>query len=230
MAEHALDGEAIQLLNWNMAKGRHRGWKHDLAHLGHQADLLLIQEAQLEYDIPRLLGDHYCWSFAPGFSRPGYNTGVMSLCRAETLNPSAHSHQEPWTRLPKAALITEYRLRGLSDTLLVLNIHGINFTAGTKRFEQQLRSLGNELLRHHGPIVFSGDFNTWRRKRLHIVERLLHALDMQPIEFAVDHRKQVFGCALDHIFVRGLMPSHAKVQRVYSSDHNPLLTTLCLTH
>ncbi|MGI9292537.1 MAG: hypothetical protein ACR2PS_01025, partial [Pseudomonadales bacterium] len=51
-------------------------------------------------------------------------------------------------------------------------------------------------------------------------------LQLQPVQFASDNRKQAFGMALDHIFVRGLYKKTASVRPVCSSDHNPMTVTL----
>ena len=79
MLAEALNANHIQVLNWNIAKGSRAGWERDLAHLAHASDLVIIQEAKLEYDIPQLFGSECCWTFAPGFTRPDHSTGVMTL-------------------------------------------------------------------------------------------------------------------------------------------------------
>ena len=75
--------------------------------LSRDADLVLIQEARLEDNLPELVEENYCCTFAPGFARQDHNTGVLTMSRARTINPSLHQHREPWTRLPKAAVVTE---------------------------------------------------------------------------------------------------------------------------
>jgi len=225
-----LDGSNLRLVNWNIAKGRHFGWREDLLAISRDADLILIQEARLEDNIPDLVEGVYCCTFAPGYSRQNLNSGVLTMSRAKTINPSLHQHREPWTRLPKASTVTEYSLAGQDENLLVANVHAINFTAGTRSFRHQLQSLYDEMLRHHGPIIFSGDFNTWRRRRVHIVDEMVRALDLKPVYFPLDHRRQAFGFALDHIFVRGLVDVEAHVLPVYSSDHNPMAVELTVNH
>lgn len=228
MLKDALNPHEIILLNWNIAKGKHKGWEQDFSALCKEVDIALLQEAKLEYDMPSLFNEHCCWSFAPGFTRPDHSTGVMTLSVAETVNRSLHSHREPWTRIPKAALISEYKLADNDFTLMVANVHAINFTAGVRSFKRQLYGLLDELLHHHGPIIFAGDFNTWRRKRLSIVDDIIQILGLEVVKFASDNRKQAFGMALDHVFVRGLTGKTSEVQSVYSSDHNPMIVSLAL--
>lgn len=226
MSLPALDPSHISLLNWNIAKGKHAGWEYDLAKLCRQADLATLQEAKLEYHLPAQFGKACCWSFAPGFTLPDHSTGVMTLSAAETVNHSLHSHREPWTRIPKAALVSEYRLQGYDFTLMVANVHAINFTAGVASFKRQLTGVLDELLHHNGPIILAGDFNTWRRKRLTIVDDIIHTLGLEVVHFAGERRKHAFGLALDHVFVRGLKGREAWVHQVSSSDHNPMMVTL----
>lgn len=228
MLRDALDPDNIRLLNWNIAKGKHKGWQRDFSSLCETVDIALLQEAKLEYNMPSLFGEECCWSFAPGFTRPDHSTGVMTLSAAQTENSSLHSHREPWTRIPKAALISEYKLKGVELNLMVANVHAINFTAGVRSFKRQLYSLLDELLHHHGPIIFAGDFNTWRRKRLSIVDDIIQILGLEAVHFPFDCRKQAFGMALDHVFVRGLKGKTSSVEAVYSSDHNPMIVDLAL--
>lgn len=228
MLRKALDPHHITLLNWNIAKGKHKGWQEDFRHLCESVDIALLQEAKLEYDMPALFNEHCCWSFAPGFTRPDHSTGVMTLSVAQTINRSLHSHREPWTRIPKAALISQYHLAETDLTLMVANVHAINFTAGIRSFRRQLYALLDELLHHHGPIILAGDFNTWRRKRLSIVDDMIQILGLEVVHFAHDCRKQAFGLALDHVFVRGLRGKSSEVTSVYSSDHNPMVVTLAI--
>lgn len=225
MAHYALDPNRIRVLSWNIAKGRHHGWQQDLAQLCHHSDLALIQEARLEHDMHQLMGD-CCWAFAPGYQRRNLTTGVLTVARAETVDHNPHSHREPLTRLPKAALITEYRLRDCSHSLKVANVHAINFTPGTGHFRRQLEAIYRELRDHKGPLIVSGDFNTWRTKRHSVLAALVEALRLHSIDYNEDCRRQAFGQALDHILYRGLRYQSCRVSPVISSDHNPIRATL----
>ncbi|HEY3697813.1 MAG TPA: endonuclease/exonuclease/phosphatase family protein [Spongiibacteraceae bacterium] len=225
MPQHALDPEHIHVVSWNIAKGGNQDWQSDLQHLTHNADLALIQEARLEHSMHQVMPDA-CWAFAPGFRRRNHTTGVMTIARAETIYHSTHRHREPFTLLPKAALITEYRLKNRADTLLVANVHAINFTPGTGHFQRQLQAIVTPLAAHTGPLILSGDFNTWRGKRQRILQELIDYLDLHTIAFAHDHRRHSFGFALDHLFYRGLYHKSGIVSRVFSSDHNPISVVL----
>lgn len=225
MPLHALNPNQIRVLSWNIAKGRHRDWHTDLSRLAHESDLALIQEARLEHAMHQVIPDA-CWAFAPGYRRQNVTTGVLTVSRAETIERFLHSHREPLIGLPKAALVTEYRLQGMTQTLLVANVHAINFTPGTGHFHRQLLSVAHRIAHHQGPLILCGDFNTWRHKRLRILDELIAALDLTPVQFEQDHRRVAFGFALDHIFYRGLHHKSGAVDRVYTSDHNPISAVL----
>jgi endonuclease/exonuclease/phosphatase (EEP) superfamily protein YafD len=225
MPLHALDPKHIHVVSWNIAKGSLQDWHGDLQHLTHNADLALIQEAKLEHYMHQVMPDS-CWAFAPGYRRHNHTTGVMTIARAETIQRSAHRHREPFTLLPKAALITEYRLKDRDDTLLVANVHAINFTPGTGHFRRQLHAVVAPLEHHRGPIILSGDFNTWRGKRQRILEELIGYLGLHTASYDQDHRRCSFGFALDHLFYRGLHHKSGIVSRVFSSDHNPISVVL----
>lgn len=225
MPQHAFDPAHIHVVSWNIAKGKNKDWHGDLQYLTQNADLALIQEAKLEHGMHQVMPDA-CWSFAPGYRLPNHTTGVLTIARAETIQHRAHWHREPFTLLPKAALITEYRLQNRDDTLLVANVHAINFTPGTRHFQQQLQSIVDQLERHRGPIIFSGDFNTWRGKRQRILLDLIGYLELHAAAYDHDHRRHTFGFALDHLFYRGLKHKRGIVNRVFSSDHNPISVVL----
>ena len=227
MPLHSLDSKKIRVLSWNIAKGRHREWRHDLHRLSQEADLALLQEARLEHAMHQVIPDS-CWAFAPGYQRRNLTSGVLTISRAETIDRFHHSHREPLTLLPKAALVTEYRLRSSPHTLLVANVHAINFTAGTRHYHHQLLSVAHRIAHHAGPLIVSGDFNTWRNKRQRILDELIRELGLTAIAYDQDHRRQAFGFALDHIFYRGLTHRQTRVDRVHTSDHNPISTVFAI--
>lgn len=225
MPIEALNPNHIEVLCWNIAKGRHPSWQHDLDHLSRRVDLALLQEAKLEHAMHQTIPD-CCWAFAPGYSRLNHTTGVLTAARAQTVNRRLHAHREPFTRLPKAALVTEYRLAGRSDSLMVANVHAINFEPGTVHFRRQLHAVASALGEHEGPLLVCGDFNTWRQKRVLIVHELIQALGLAPLGFEQDLRRSAFGFALDHVFFRGLEATSGTVTRVMTSDHNPINAVL----
>ena len=131
---------------------------------------------------------------------------------------------EPLALLPKSSLLTYYPIKNTQQTLLVANIHAINFTLGTGRFTQQLMEIKALLAQHSGPIVFAGDFNTWSDQREELLDQIIgdEKLGLLKVEFVSTVETLAWGHRLDHIFFRGLKVISAEIIPVESSDHYPL--------
>ncbi len=227
-AASKLDTSSISLFNWNVRKKRARGWRQDFETHSNGADLVLFQEASIREETIAEIDSSRHWSFAPGYSKQGEITGVMTLSGTKPLTQCSFVHFEPLLRTPKATSITEYGLTGTDQTLVVVNVHAVNFSLGTGAFEAQFNEIHQVLEYHDGPIILSGDLNTWRSKRTRIVEDLAASLDLVAIDFETDHRVRFFGNALDHIYIRGLRTLDASTEIVDTSDHNPMTAILSL--
>ncbi len=214
-----LAGESLQLLNWNIAKQSRDGWQKILAGAS-SADLILIQEAKLEETLYRALPGH--WSFAPGYIKDKMFTGVATISRVPPISYCSIEVMEPWLKTPKAALITEFALRDSQQTLLVANIHAVNFSLGIDEFRQQIDLVSQTLAEHKGPIIFSGDFNTWNNARQQYLLSQVERLQLQAVHYDNDSRKRFITMPLDHIFTRGLTIQNSQVDATDSSDHNPM--------
>lgn len=221
-----LDASSISLFNWNVRKKRASGWREDFESYADGADLILFQEASIREETIAEIDASRHWSFAPGYSRRGEITGVMTLSGTRPLTQCSFVHFEPWLRTPKATSITEYGLTDTEQTLVVANVHAVNFSFGTGAFERQFREIRQVLENHDGPVILSGDLNTWRSKRTRIVEDLAASLELVAIDFEKDHRVRIFGSALDHIYVRGLRTLDSSTEIVKTSDHNPMTVVL----
>jgi endonuclease/exonuclease/phosphatase (EEP) superfamily protein YafD len=227
-AAGALDSRNISVVNWNIQKGRNTEWVRDLDEIGMQPDLLILQEASIKTVVWRDLVPEHHESFAEGFGPDWSPSGVMTVSAARPLTECELVAHEPWFGTRKATLITEYALSGTDQTLLVVNIHGINFALGISDLENQFAQARAVIDQHRGPVVFSGDFNTWRSERARVLDEMLAALGLTALDFDVDHRKRFFGWALDHIYVRGLYSEQATTLQSKASDHNPMAVRLRL--
>jgi len=223
-----LDSGDIEILNWNIQKGGNPLWKSDLEQLAELPDLMLFQEAALNTEDWNDLASSLHRSFAPGYRTKKSLTGVMTVSAAQPLTQCNLVAREPWLRSPKATMISEYGLTGTDETLLVVNVHSVNFTFGVRDFSRQIKDIQSVVAEHSGPVLLSGDFNTWRGRRSAIVEQVADSLGLEKLEFAEDHRKRVFGQPLDHIYVRGFEVVQATTRQVQTSDHNPMSVRLRL--
>lgn len=217
-----LDSSNITLFNWNVHKTRERRWREDFDMLAGNADLVLFQEASLREETIAEIDTSRHWSFAPGYRKKGEVTGVMTLSSVKPMTQCSFVHSEPWLRTPKATSVTQYALSNTDQTLVVINIHAVNFSFGTGAFEKQFAQVQQVLENHDGPIILSGDLNTWRAKRVQIVNELASSLQLTAVTFEDDHRVKFFGNTLDHIYIRGLRAIDTSTKVVDTSDHNPM--------
>jgi len=226
-SEHdELDSGDIRLVNWNIQKGGDPEWTTDLATFQARPHLVILQEVPFNTTAwDAVVGDGY-QSFAPGYRTSRAVSGVMTLSTAKPLTQCNLVSVEPWLRSAKATVITEYGLTDTDQTLLVINVHAVNFTFGTRVFERQIWDAIAVANDHAGPILLSGDFNTWHSRRIAILSEMASSLDLETLNFDEDHRKRVFGQPLDHIYVRGLEAIQATTREVNSSDHNPMSARL----
>ncbi len=223
-----LNSADIRIVNWNIQKGGDPDWLVDLTTFTGEPDLMIFQEALLnEAAWGDIATDHYR-SFAPGHRTRRSLTGVMTLSSARPLLQCNLVSLEPWLRSPKATVITEYGLTDTDQTLLVVNIHAINFTFGISAFKAQIERALFVMNEHEGPILLSGDFNTWHARQSTVLHGMTERLGLKMLDYEEDFRKRAFGQPLDHIYVRGLQVISATTSVAKSSDHNPMSARLSL--
>lgn len=227
-AHNELDSGNISIVNWNIHKGVNPQWTIDLATFEGDPDLMVFQEAALNSNAWGVVTADQYHSFSPGYRTRQSLTGVMTVSAVKPLTQCNLVSVEPWLRSPKATVITEYGLTGTDLTLLLVNIHVVGFTFGTFEFRQQILQAKSVLDNHAGPILLSGDFNTWRWRRSEILDEMTDSLGLEKLAYDEDHRKRVFGQPLDHIYVRGLEVIEATTHDIASSDHNPMSARLRL--
>lgn len=223
-----LNSAKIHLLNWNIQKGKQLGWQSDLYSIASDSQLVLMQEASLDPEIINAERLASYWSFAPGTRQKDILTGVLTLSSIAPLTHCNLTDWEPWLRTPKATSITEYALNGTDATLVVVNTHAVNFTLGVESYGRQFDRIFATLQDHDGPLIVSGDFNSWNSGREELLQSLIDRLQLTALDYHVDQRVEVFGRPIDHIYIRGLQTLAASSTAVNSSDHNPITVILSL--
>jgi len=224
-----LDSGGFKILNWNIFKGMKDGWKDDFKNLILSHDILTIQEARLTDDLKKLLKKgHYNWNISIAFKNNGKGIGVLTASRIAPAFTCTFRIKEPLFSLPKTTMVTLYSLSNTDKTLMVVNIHSINLTLGTGSFKKQLQKVENIVSRHYGPVIISGDINTWSGKRMAILKDFSSRLGLKAVQFKKEGRKRVFGHALDHIYYRELTVNDSAIINVTSSDHNPMLVSFSM--
>ncbi len=223
-----LNAARIDLLNWNIKKGEMPNWRADLELLGEDKHLVLIQEATRSMSSTEALPRGSIWSFAAGYVSRNHLTGVATASQIKPVSACRLTAYEPWSKTPKATSITKFALADSDLNLLVVNTHMINFAVGLKDYGYQLSAIREVLRGHDGPVIISGDFNTWRPGRHKLLRVFIADLDFDEITFKQDRRLQFFGSTLDHVFVAGISVLQAETHDVKSSDHNPMTLSLSI--
>ncbi|WP_227136071.1 endonuclease/exonuclease/phosphatase family protein [Kosakonia radicincitans] len=215
--------EKIRVLVWNIFKQQRAEWLSVLQNFGRDAHLVLLQEAQTTPELVRFATTNYLAADqVPAFVLPQHPSGVMTLSSAHPVYCCPLREREPILRLAKSALVTVYPLPDLRN-LMVVNVHAVNFSLGVDVYSKQLLPIGDQILRHNGPVIMAGDFNAWSRPRMNALYRFTRDMFLRQVRFTDDNRRRAFGRPLDFIFYRGLNVEEASVLVTRASDHNPLL-------
>lgn len=218
----------IDLLNWNIKKGSLEGINKDLRNVSLGKELVILQEVDRDSGVQGQLNGIGYESFSQGFTTRSRTTGVATYSTSKPVSECHLVSIEPVLRTPKAISITEYSLAHSDKSLLVVNVHAVNLSLGLVRYREQIDQIRQVVSVHNGPAILSGDFNTWRKKRMEIVADMVDELSFSPVSFSTDHRTRFNGNALDHVFVRGLTVKNSRTGQFASSDHNPISVELRL--
>ena len=239
-----LPSDRLCILNWNIAKENQQTlWQQEFSTIvqQHRPHLCFLQEARVPWPEPRPLlslkqeaiTSTFGWYFIPNLIHhpQRYAAGVLTASKTPALNSAAlySPHYEPFLQTRKVALVTEYPIARQRQTLLTINVHGINFVRSHK-FQAQMNQIEQAILHHTGPLILAGDFNTWRPKRMQMLQTAVQRLKLKPAQFSSDHQNNLKrflrSDPLDHIFYRGLEPQATQVlDKMTSSDHKPMIVS-----
>lgn len=208
----------FRLVNWNVHKGQDKGWQEDLARLSKQADFVLLQEATQHQN----LSTFSTALFVSSFSFKDLLSGVKTFTKTQPEWYCGGGVAEPLIQIPKVASVMSFSLEK-DASLLLINVHLINFEWGISAYQTQLEQLFSFVENHQGPIIMSGDFNAWNEHRLNFVNNLMQKYGLDAVTLSQDERLRFLGYPLDYIFTRGIKVVSATSEVVTSSDHNPLL-------
>lgn len=221
-----IDSSEIRLLNWNVLKGSRKQWQSDFQRLVSSADIVALQEAQLHSEFEtELESSKFHWDMTTAFRYGGAETGVLVGSNVKPYSSCTLHASEPLIKIPKTALVTKYRIQGSEKVLLLANIHMINFSIGTHEYQQQVSRLIKVIKQHDGPMIVTGDFNTWSEKRIEIISSMISELALSEVIYETDNRLTVFGNPVDHVYFRGLETLRANTESLESSDHNPMIVS-----
>ena len=227
----ALNSQGFRVLNWNSYKGNDSKWQEEFERLSRLSDLVVLQEGYLSDDLQDLLNKkQYNWDIAKAFTYKDIYTGVLTASKVKPDFLCSFRVREPFIGVPKTVLITRYPLSGTDEYLVIANIHMINFSFDLQDYRAQLEKAVEVISQHQGPLIISGDFNSWNKTRRKLLADTMKELGAKEVVFNTDHRATFIGQRVDHIFYRKLVPLEALTERVKTSDHNPMLVTFRLAN
>ena len=222
-APREITQKTFRLLVWNLHKGQDAGWQQALNRLAQGRDLLLLQEVLNTQELAAQYSSRFPTAlYASAFAYLQQQSGVEILSQFAPHFYCAGAKSEPWIRIPKVGAAMSLPLPN-GQALLLVNVHLINFEINPTAYEAQLRTLMQLVSQHQGPLVLSGDFNSWNGYRAQIIRKVINEFGLEEVSFEQDHRLRFLGNPLDHIFVRGLNVLNATTEPTESSDHAPLL-------
>ena len=213
-----LAASRFHLITWNVHKGQDTGWQEDLERLSKQADFVLLQEATQHQN----LSTFSTALFVSSFSFNELLSGVKTFTQTQPEWYCGGGVAEPIIQIPKVASVMNLPLEK-GNSLLLINVHLINFEWGISAYQAQLEQLFSFVENHQGPIIMAGDFNAWNEDRLNLVNNLMKKYGLDSVALSQDERVRFLGYPLDYIFTRGVKVVNATSEVVTSSDHNPLL-------
>lgn len=218
------------LLSWNIYKQQKTTWLTQLNKWAAQADFITLQEAKGEQALTNFnLAKHFTSLMNIAFTYQQENYGVNTLSHIKPQQVCGTRYKEPLSQIAKSGLASTYPIQDSLQTLLLINLHGVNFTLTATPLMEQLLPYLHLIMNHDGPIIMTGDFNTWSEARTKVVNQALTGMGLSEVVFKQDNRLHVFGRPLDHVFYRDLQVDKAQSIKTTASDHNPLLVTFSTT-
>lgn len=221
--------DSFSLLSWNIRKENlNLDFQLKLQELleKHSIDFLLFQEYKMDKS-NLILPKEYNIATAPNIETKsnlyGLLTASKSTIEKKLINLS--SSKEFYLATKKANLATHHFFAD-GEELVVVNLHAINFV-GAKNFIKELEKLQEFLSLHSCPVIVSGDFNNWSKKRFDALMELERSLDFR--QAAIKNSKYIkhfFSKPIDHLFYKGIELVEARAfDTKKMSDHNPIFAT-----
>jgi len=224
---HTSIPDTFGILCWNVYKNnkKHPGFQSFLRKEAERrvVDLILFQEASFRdnhhFELP-----HFSYDAAANLEFKGEFYGVLTASRMESSYAQAYLSEGRESILgPHKSLLLSNYLFDDGSSLLILNIHAINFRE-TQRYSKELERFLDLLKEHKGPMILAGDFNSWSNKRMDKLQKIAERLSLTAVTFKETGKvKSFMGKELDFVFYRELELIESVVMDEHKlSDHNPL--------
>ncbi len=219
--------DTFEMLCWNVHKNNQKdpGFQSFLQKEVERRDIdiILFQEASFRDNHHFGLAD-FSYDAAANleFRREFY--GVLTASRMESSYAKAYLSEGRESVLGphKSLLLSNYLFKD-GSTLLILNVHAINFREN-QRYSKELERFLDLLKEHKGPMILAGDFNSWNKQRMDKLQKITEKLSLKVVNFKETGKvKSFMGKELDFVFYRELELIESEVMDEHQlSDHNPL--------
>ncbi len=224
---HTSIPDTFEMLCWNVHKNNQKlpSFQHFLRKEVERRgiDLILFQEASFR-DNHHFKLPHFSYDAAANLEFRKEFYGVLTASRVESRYAKAYLSEGKESMLGphKSLLLSHYNFDD-GTTLLVLNVHAINFREN-QRYGIEIERFLNLIKEHKGPMILAGDFNSWNQKRMDKLQKAAQRLSLRAVPFEKTGKvKSFMGKELDFVFYRELELLEAEVIDEHKlSDHNPL--------
>lgn len=231
-----LPSNYIKALIWNIHAGEHVEFRSDYQYLTKDSHLLLMQEVDLNSALESTLEDiDLYFTHAKSYISPlsGNKKGIAtaSVAKPVTTRALRSNVVEFGATTPKAVLVQLYKLSDRKESLLVVNVHAINFVTN-EMFYQHINQIMKAIKFHKGPALIAGDFNTWNKSRLQYLDNEMNKQALERVQFnggrsSFPNLGRWFGVEiggeLDQVYFRGINIRFKEVHSaIDSSDHKPI--------
>lgn len=224
----------MKVLVWNIYKEKREqvfaaGWDK----YSQDVDLSILQEViadkNTQYELPYFM----VTSFERVRTKTKNGVATGSKVKPKQTQGMIAPTRELGFITPKAMAASYFPMVGEDESVLVLNIHALNFV-GFDAYKEQLQQAIGLIQAHTGKVIFAGDFNTnfpqADKKRAYLLDSV-QKLGLSKVEFHPDARKFLntqcdIANEIDYVFVRGFKAMEAYVPDTAASDHCPLITRL----
>lgn len=211
----------FSILNWNIHKATNKKFEEEFQILKQKHHILITQEILLNQNMQHVFSksEKFEWHVVESWLKGSSPTGVGTISKVKSLQQiPLLAGQEPLVKTPKTSLITTYKFAN-NKILMVINTHALLLASNTN-YSQQMDSIITIAKKHLGPMIWAGDFNTWKQDRWLKLKQIKQSLRLNAISFPEDNRSFL---VLDHILYRGLKLKSSKIyNRSKGSDHLPL--------
>jgi len=224
---HTSIPDTFEMLCWNVHKNNNKNPKFksflqkEVERRG--IDIILFQEASFRDNRHFELAD-FSYDAAANLEFRKEFYGVLTACKMESSYAKAYLSEGRESVLGphKSLLLSNYLFKD-GSTLLILNVHAINFREN-QRYGIELERFLNLLKEHKGPMILAGDFNSWNKQRMDKLQKVAQRLSLTAVPFSKTGKvKSFMGKELDFVFYRELELLEAEVMDEHKlSDHNPL--------